>query len=122
MEVLSGIISGICTGIGIGGGSILIPLLDIIGYNHHTSQSINLICFIPAAIMSIFYNIKKKNVNFKNGLPILIFGLWGAIIGSNISKNINVDLLKKIFGFFLILIALYEAYSIYIFVKTHNKD
>ena len=123
MEILLGIIAGICTGLGIGGGAILVLLLDILlSYDQHISQAINLICFIPSAIVSIIFNLKHKNINLRNSLPILIFGIIGAIIGSIISKNMNVIYLRKSFGIFLILIAIYEIFSLYNFVKTNNKN
>lgn len=123
MEILLGIIAGMCTGLGIGGGAILVLLLDLFfGYNQHTSQAINLICFIPSAIVSIIYNLKHKNINIKGCMPILILGIIGAFIGSIISKSMNVIYLRKCFGIFLIVIAIYEIFSLYNFVNQNKKN
>lgn len=114
-----GIIAGIFTGIGIGGGAVLILLLDIfLGYNQHMSQAINLICFIPSAIVSIVFNMIKKNINIKKSISILIFGVMGACIGSLISQNINVNSLRKLFGIFLLIIGMYE---IFLLIHDSNK-
>lgn len=123
MEIIIGILAGICTGIGIGGGAILVLLLDILlGLNQHASQAVNLICFIPSAIISIIYNFNKKNINFRGSVPILLFGIIGAAIGSIISKNMDVFYLKKCFGIFLIIITIYEIVTLYNFVKVDKKN
>ena len=53
--ILIGIISGIVTGMGMGGGSILILILTaFMGVNQHTAQATNLIFFIPTSISAIY--------------------------------------------------------------------
>ena len=109
-----GLVSGICTGLGIGGGSVLILCLSFfLGFEQHVAQATNILFFIPAAIISILLNFKNKNINIKNSIPIILFGILGSIVGSNISKNLNMYLLRKLFGFFLILVCVKEIYSFY---------
>ena len=60
MEVVFGIIAGIITSLGMGGGAILILLLTLfMNIDQHISQATNLIFFIPTAITSIIINVKK---------------------------------------------------------------
>lgn len=111
--ILIGIISGIISGTGMGGGTILIFLLTfIMGIEQHTAQATNLIFFIPTSIVAILVNLKHKNIDIKLAIIISIFGILGAIIGANISINTDVEILKKYFGAFLALIAIHEIYSI----------
>lgn len=113
VNILIGLISGICTGLGLGGGSMLILLLVLIlNFDQHIAQATNIICFIPSAIISILLNAKSKNINFKMACPIIFFGIIGSIIGASISSKLNVFYLKKLFGIFLILISLNEFYSL----------
>lgn len=92
------------------------------GFEQHIAQATNLICFIPAAIVSIIMNLKNKNINLKNALPIAFFGIIGSSIGSIISKNLNMLTLRKLFGAFLLFICFYEMYSYYIlYIKKKNK-
>ena len=57
MEILMGVIAGICTGLGLGGSSVLILLLTLfMNFEQHVAQATNLICFIPSAIVSIIVN------------------------------------------------------------------
>lgn len=120
VEVLIGLVSGIVSGTGMGGGTILIFLLTFfMGIDQHIAQATNLIFFIPASIVAIIVNIKNKNLDIKNGIIIAIFGILGAIIGANISLNMPVNILKKCFGIFLSIITINEIYSI---IKQYKKD
>lgn len=95
-----------------GGGTILILLLSIfLNLNQHTAQATNLIFFIPTAITSVIIGIKNKNINIKEIWLIIVTGIIGAIIGASVSSHMNVQILKKLFGVFLLIIAIYEIYS-----------
>lgn len=112
LEIIIGIISGIVSGIGMGGGTILILILTIfLNVEQHLSQAINLIFFIPTAVAAIVINSKQKLIDFKTSNIISIFGVIGAIIGSIIANNINSNILRKIFGVFLAIIAINEIIS-----------
>ena len=112
-EILMGLVSGIVSGTGMGGGTILIFLLTfIMGVEQHIAQATNLIFFIPTSIVAIIVNLKNKNIDIPLAIIISVFGILGAIIGANISININVNILKKCFGIFLAIIAINEKYSI----------
>lgn len=118
-EILIGVVSGIISGIGMGGGTILIFILTTFaGIEQHTAQGINIVFFIPTAIASIIINYKNKNIDFKVTKYIIIFGIVGSFIGSIIAINTDVKILRKYFGFFLLLIAIYEIFT---FLKMYIK-
>lgn len=113
MEMIIGIIAGMVTALGAGGGTVLIIGLNLLlGIEQKVAQSINLIFFVPTALISIILNTKNKNIKWKVAIPIIIASIIGAIIGAMIASNIEVKLLRKFFGGFLGLIALYEIYSL----------
>ena len=125
-KFIIGIIAGIFTGLGLGGGSILILFLTLFfNTEQHVAQATNLIFFTSAAIISILINLKNKTINLKNSIIIIIFGIIGAFLGATISKNLDVTILRKCFAIFLLLIAFYESYSYYkLYIKQkirHNK-
>ena len=96
IETLIGLISGIVSGTGMGGGTILIFLLTfLLGVEQHIAQAANLIFFIPTSIIAIIVNIKNKNIDIKLAILISIFGIFGAILGANISIHTDVNILKK---------------------------
>lgn len=112
-EVITGLIAGTVSGTGMGGGTILILVLSIfLGVEQHIAQATNLVFFVPTSISAIIVSIKTKLINWKIGISIAIWGIAGAIIGANVSARLNVKELKKIFGIFLLIIAIYEIYSI----------
>ena len=126
-EIIIGIVSGIVSGTGMGGGTILIFLLTFMcGIEQHIAQATNLIFFIPTSIVAIIVNIKNKNIKFKIATIISIFGILGAIVGANISIHTDVNRLRKFFGIFLAIIAIHEIYTIIKenkkIKKGHNKN
>ena len=113
LEILTGAFSGIFSGIGMGGGTILIFLLTtFVNIEQHIAQATNLIYFVPTAISAIIVNYKNKNLDLKIAFNISFWGIVGAIIGSIISVNTDVSTLKKYFGIFFFFIAINEIYML----------
>ncbi len=110
---LIGIAAGVLGGMGIGGGTILIPsLIILMNVNQHLAQSVNLISFIPAAIIALAFHFKNKNIE-KSIIKYLIFsGVVGAALGSLIAVKLNPIILKKLFGLFLFIMGLLEILSV----------
>ncbi len=123
INIIFGVISGIISSLGIGGGTILIFLLiSFSEIEQHIAQGVNLIFFIPTSIVSIFINLKNNNIEKRTALIVSIFGIIGAILGARIAVSIDVKNLKKYFGLFLLIIAFYEIFSLIKFWKKgHNK-
>ena len=123
LEFFTGIISGMVSGIGMGGGAILILVLSVfMGVDQHIAQATNLVFFIPTSISAIITTIKEKLINWKIGLPVAVSGVVGAIIGAKISVKLDVKYLKRYFGIFLMLITIYEIYSLVIQYKKERKS
>ena len=123
-EILIGLVSGIVSGTGMGGGTILIFLLSfLMGIDQHIAQATNLIFFVPTSIVAIFVNLKNKNIDVKLAILISVFGILGAIIGANIAINIDVSVLRKCFGIFLAIIAINEIYSLFkLYTKSYKNN
>ena len=124
LEIVIGILSGIISAIGMGGGTILILLLVYtMQIEQHVAQASNLIFFILTAIIAIIINRKQNLLDLKTGLIVGGTGIVGAVIGSIISKNINDNILRKIFGIFLAIIVIYEIFSyIKLYIKKKNTN
>lgn len=112
LVIIIGFFAGIIGGMGIGGGTILIPsLVFFLGTQQQIAQSVNLISFIPTAIVAIFIHLKHKSIETKLVLKLILLGVTGAVIGSFIAVSLDANLLKKIFGGFLFVMGLYEIFS-----------
>ena len=121
LNIFIGIISGIVSGLGVGGGTILILCLSLfMGKDQHIAQGANLIFFIPTAIVTIIMNFKHKLIKWKTGFIIIAFGVIGTIIGVQISINLDTTKLKLFFGIFLLCIAIFEIYTLIIKKKIKN--
>lgn len=119
--ILIGLISGIISGMGIGGGTILIPALVLfVNPGQHTAQSVNLLFFIPTAIIALIIHIKNRRIDYKMAVPIIITGFLGAFAGSRLAMALPENNLKKWFGIFLLAMGIYEIFSKD--KKTHSKN
>ena len=104
-----GFFAGIIGGMGMGGGTILIPALILFAHiDPKIAQSINLLSSIPMTIFALVIHIKSKNVIFSLVIPIAIFGVLGAICGSFMANYLSSQILKKVFGIFLLIIGCIE--------------
>ncbi|MGN1093180.1 MAG: TSUP family transporter, partial [Monoglobaceae bacterium] len=90
MSIIIGFLSGIISGMGIGGGAILIPALILTSaIEQKLAQGINLVYFLPTAVFALIVHIKNKSVVINTALIIGICGVLGAVIGSVTAMNLN---------------------------------
>ncbi len=107
--ILAGLCSGVISGMGIGGGTILIPALSIfLQVAQHQAQGVNLLFFIPTALVSLGVHIKNKAVNFSVAWPIILWGLAGAVGGAVLAAITEGGLLRRLFGLFLLAMGVFE--------------
>ena len=107
--LIVGTVLGFLSGLGIGGGSLLILWLTmVLGTDPMTARSINLLFFIPAALVACGLRIRKGDLKIKPLLPAMIAGCAAAAVFSWISAILNVEILKKLFGTVLIAAGLRE--------------
>lgn len=114
LYVVFGVVGGILGGMGMGGGTLLIPLLTIFaGVNQQMAQGINLISFLPMAIVAIIIHNKNKLIDFKTAFPIIFTGIISTVGASFLATGTNELLLKLLFGFFLIYLGAVLFLSIF---------
>lgn len=113
-----GLVSGILGGLGMGGGTLLIPLLTIfLNISQIESQGINLISFIPMSLIAIIIHAKNKLIDYKVSLPLIISGVIFSVLGALLANSINILSLRKLFGIFLVALGLFQGASFFIFDK-----
>lgn len=100
---------GFLAGLGVGGGSLLMLWLTLIlNMEHPIARSINLIFFLPTAIVSSFFRWRQGTLDFKKVLPAILVGCASAAAFALLSRNMDVSILKKLFGGLLIVTGLRE--------------
>lgn len=106
--IFIGFAGGILGGMGMGGGTLTIPLLTMLaGVEQHTAQAINLVAFIPMALIALIVHFKNKLVKTQGVLYIIIPAVALSVLSSFIVKKINSTLLSRLFGVFLALLGLW---------------
>ena len=109
---IAGVLGGLLGGMGMGGGTVLIPLLSIFySVGQHTAQAVNIISFIPMAVVALIIHIKNKLVKFDNVLWIIISGLVTCVVGCYVARAMSGDLLRRFFGGFLLLLSSWQFYT-----------
>ena len=109
---VSGIAAGVLGGMGMGGGTILIPLLTIFfNVGQKEAQAINLVSFIPMAIVSLAIHIKNKRVKKEGLLWIIVPAVLTSVGGGFAAQAVNGEVLKRIFGGFLLLLSVVQFFS-----------
>lgn len=107
-----GIAGGILGGMGMGGGTVLIPLLTFIcGVSQRSAQALNLLAFLPMACFSLFVLYKKGLLEFSYVGIIIVSGLITCLIGTLLSKELSGDFLKRAFGGFLIALSVVQFFT-----------
>ena len=104
--VIAGIASGVIAGMGMGGGTLLIPALTLVlGVAQRAAQGVNMLSFLPAAVIALAIHRKGGRLEVKKSLPAIIAGIAGAVLGSLAAGCIREGTLKRVFGIFLMVMA-----------------
>ena len=75
------------------------------------AQGINLLFFLPIALLSLIIHIKNKLIDLKLVGKYLILGLPCAAAGSFVAGIIDVEILRKLFAAFLLYIGISQLLS-----------
>jgi len=111
MTLIVGTILGFLSGLGIGGGSLLILWLTVVLQTDPlTARSMNLLFFIPSALVACFLRIRSGNLKIKPLLPAILSGCIAAALFSWISTALDVGILKKLFGAVLLITGVRELF------------
>ena len=103
--LIAGTITGILSACGIGGGSLLlIYLTSFASAGQHQAQGINLLYFLPAAAAALPFHKKNGLLKPKQIVPAILAGLAAASLTAWWSNQLETDLLRHVFGLFLLYI------------------
>lgn len=102
---------GFLAGLGVGGGSLLVMWLTlVVGISQPEARIINLMFFIPAALISSLFRWKQGNLDIKKVIPAIAAGCLAAAACSWFSRYIAQDILQKIFGGLLLFAGMRELF------------
>lgn len=108
---LAGILSGMAGSMGLGGGTVLLLYLTLFaGVDQLTAQGINLIFFLPIAVLALMLHGRNGLIAWKDAIAIALLGLAGAAAGTILSGWIDGAVLQKIFAVGLLFIGFQELF------------
>ena len=118
-----GIAGGLIGGMGMGGGTLLIPLLTLFtGTDQHLAQAVNLVAFIPMSAVALVIHIKNKLVEVRHVLITAIPAVAASGGASLLSKIVDGKSLSMYFGIFLTVLGLYQLASAIVACVKKHKD
>ncbi len=120
--IIIGIAGGLIGGMGMGGGTLLIPLLTLFtATDQHLAQAVNLIAFIPMSAVALIIHIKNKLVEFRFVLITALPAVTASVLASLLSKRVEGDALGMYFGIFLMCLGVYQLISAIIVLVKKKK-
>lgn len=122
-SIVAGVIGGIVAGMGMGGGSLIIPILTIfLNFSQIDAQGINLVAFLPMSLVAIFIHAKNHLVEFKKTWLLAVVGIVFSLGGAWLANNIEMDILKKLFAAFLICLGIWQLIELIIQIKKDKQN
>lgn len=114
LYIILGVVAGIFGGMfGIGGGTILIPVLVyLFGLTQHQAQGTTLAIMVPPiGLLAAWRYWQAGNVKLSMAAFICAGFFVGGLIGANAIHNVSDPMLKKLFGFYLLFISVKMIFS-----------
>lgn len=97
--LIIGTLLGFLSGLGIGGGSLLILWLTMVLHTDPAvARSVNLLFFLPSAAVACLLRLRQGTLKVKPILPAILAGCVAAAVFSWVSTVLDVEILKKLFG------------------------
>lgn len=105
----AGIVGGLFGGMGMGGGTLFIPILTLfLGVEQQTAQCINLIAFLPMAFVALPVHAKNGLLKTNGILSIILPAIVLSLLGSLLAVVLPSDVLRRGFGIFLIVLSVIQ--------------
>ena len=109
--ILVGTVLGFLSGLGIGGGTLLILWLTLVlDVPTETARAINLMFFVPCALIACLFRWKQGVLEFKSVLPAILAGIASALLFTWLRRYVDAEVLRKPFGFLLLVTGLREIF------------
>ena len=120
LEILAGVLGGIVGGMGMGGGTLTIPILTIfLSYEQLQAQGINLIAFLPMSVVALIIHAKNHLLAFKETWLLALIGSAFSLIGALVANHMSSGVLKNLFAVFLIGLAIWQLIEM---IKKNKQD
>lgn len=111
VSLLAGVVLGFLSGLGTGGGSLLLLWLTmVVGMPQQDARMVNLLFYLPAAFITLLLRKKQGLLPVKPLLPGMAAGCAAAFLFSRLENILDAALLKKAFGVLLLFLGIRELF------------
>ncbi len=112
LALAAGLVCGVLSGFGIGGGSLLMVWMTaVLSMEQKAAQGINLLYFLPTAAAALIFHAKNKLILWRAVIPAALCGCVTAALGAFLAAGMDMTILRKLFGGFLLLVGLSEIFT-----------
>lgn len=119
--ILFGFLAGIVGGMGMGGGTVLVPLLSFLDLPQKTIQAINLISFLPMCCVALGFHAKNKLIKTDHVLWLIIPAIAMAVVGALFADKADNKVLRICFAVFLIGVGIWQLIVAVKFIVNNRK-
>ena len=119
--ILFGFLAGIVGGMGMGGGTVLVPLLSFLDMSQKTIQAINLVSFLPMCCVALIFHAKNKLITTKNVWWLIVPAIIFAVVGALVADKADNKVLRLCFAVFLIAVGVWQMIVAIKFIVNKKK-
>ena len=120
--ILFGFLAGIVGGMGMGGGTVLVPLLSFLDLPQKTIQAINLISFLPMCCVALGFHAKNKLIKTDHVWWLIIPAIAMAVVGALFADKADNKVLRISFAVFLIAVGVWQLVVAIKFIVNERKN
>ena len=88
----------------------MVYLTAVTGMEQTSAQGINLLYFLPTAVCALILHAKNRLLHLRIILPAAIAGCVCAVGAAFLATAIDTELLRRLFGGFLLLVGVRELF------------
>lgn len=111
IEALIGALTGVLSGFGVGGGTLLLLWMTAVeGMQQAQAGGVNLLYFITCALPAVFGHVKNGLIEKKAVLWCTLAGVPACIAASLLAAGMDTGLLRRCFGAFILVIGVKELF------------
>lgn len=122
LYVLFGFLSGVLGGMGMGGGTLLVPLLSFLDLPQRTIQAVNLISFLPMCCVALILHAKNKLISTDHIGWLVVPALLFATVGALCADRADNKLLRVCFALFLLGVGVWQMAVAIKFAVRRGKE
>ena len=97
---------------GVGGGVVMVPILVMVfSFDQHLAQGTSLAVIVPTAVAGGLAHHRRGFLDLRLAALLGAGGVLGVVLGARLALGTSADVLRDVFGLFLVLMGLRLAWK-----------